>query len=192
MNAVVLMEQCAPQIAPVTLAAIVQQESGGNPLAVHDNTSGKSYAPTTVAEAAQLTRELIGQGHSVDIGLAQINSRNLPRLGLGVDQVLDPCANLHAAQTVLMEGWMRSGDLRATLSAYNTGKLRGAVGMAYGEKVFGKAGVVVPAIPGGKLAQWASSDPANIGALPPVRPVITWTPQASPLAPQGGGLAVKW
>jgi type IV secretion system protein VirB1 len=58
MNAIVLMEQCAPQIAPVTLAAIVQQESGGNPLAVHDNTSGKSYAPTTVAEAAQLTREL--------------------------------------------------------------------------------------------------------------------------------------
>ena len=97
MNAIALMQQCAPQVAPVTLAAIVQQESGGNPLALHDNTSGKSYAPTTVAEAARLARELIAQGHSVDIGLAQINSRNLPRLGLGVDQVLDPCANLHAA-----------------------------------------------------------------------------------------------
>ncbi len=192
MNAVVLMEQCAPQIAPVTLAAIVQQESGGNPLAVHDNTSGKSYAPTTVAEAARLTRELIALGHSVDIGLAQINSRNLPRLGLGVDQVLDPCTNLHAAQTVLMEGWMRSGDLRATLSAYNTGQLHSPVGMAYGEKVFGKAGVkagvVVPAIPGGRLSQWVTDS----AALPPVRPVITWTPQASPLAPEGGGLAVQW
>ena len=125
-----MMEQCAPQVAPVTLAAIVQQESGGNPLALHDNTSGKGYAPATVAEAARLARELIAQGHSVDIGLAQINSRNLPRLGLGVDQVLDPCANLRAAQTVLMEGWMRSGDLRATLSAYNTGRLRSPVGMA--------------------------------------------------------------
>ncbi|MDE2175492.1 MAG: lytic transglycosylase domain-containing protein [Betaproteobacteria bacterium] len=192
MTPVAMLEQCAPQIAPVTLAAIVQQESGGNPLAVHDNTSGKSYAPTTVAEAARLTRELIGQGHSVDIGLAQINSRNLPRLGLGVDQVLDPCENLRAAQTVLMEGWKRSGDLRAALSVYNTGKRHSPVGMAYGEKVFGKAGVVVPAIPGGQLAQWASSDSTNMSALPPVRPVITWTPQASPLAPQGGGLAVKW
>lgn len=192
MTPVAMLQQCAPQIAPVTLAAIVQQESGGDPLAMHDNTSGKSYRPASVAEAARIARELIARGHSVDIGLAQINSRNLPRLGLGVDQVLDPCANLRAAQTVLMEGWMRSGDLRATLSAYNTGQLHSPVGMAYGEKVFGKAGVVVPAIPGGKLAQWASSDPANIGALPPVRPVITWTPQASPLAPKGDGLAVKW
>ena len=188
MSAIALMEQCAPQVAPVTLAAIVQQESGGNPLALHDNTSGKGYAPATVAEAARLARELIAQGHSVDIGLAQINSRNLPRLGLGVDQVLDPCANLRAAQTVLMEGWMRSGDLRATLSAYNTGKLSSAVGMAYGEKVFGKAGVVVPAIPGGQIASWATVG----AALPPVRPVLTWTPQASPLTPKSDGLVAKW
>ena len=188
MNAIVLMEQCAPQIAPVTLAAIVQQESGGNPLAVHDNTSGKSSRPASVAEAARIARELIARGHSVEIGLAQINSRNLPRLGLGVDQVLDPCANLHAAQTVLMEGWMRSGDLRATLSAYNTGQLHSPVGMAYGENVFGKAGIVVPAIPGGQIASWATVG----AALPPVRPVITWTPQASPLAPKGDGLKASW
>ncbi|CDW92602.1 MULTISPECIES: lytic transglycosylase domain-containing protein [Thiomonas] len=188
MSAIALMEQCAPQVAPVTLAAIVQQESGGNPLALHDNTSGKSYAPATVAEVARLARELIAQGHSVDIGLAQINSRNLPSLGLGVDQILDPCMNLSAAQTVLLEGWSRSGDLRSTLSAYNTGKLSSPVGMAYGEKVFGKAGVVVPAIPGGQIASWATVG----AALPPVRPVVTWTPQASPLAPKGDGLAAKW
>jgi type IV secretion system protein VirB1 len=128
MTPVAMLEQCAPQIAPVTMSAIVQQESGGNPLVLHDNTSGKSYRPATVADAARIARELIAQGHSVDIGLAQINSKNLPRLGLGVDQVLDPCANLHAAQTVLMEGWKRSGDLRATLSVYNTGKLHSPVG----------------------------------------------------------------
>ena len=188
MTPVAMLEQCAPQIAPVTMSAIVQQESGGNPLSLHDNTSGETYRPTSVAEAARIARELIASGHSVDIGLAQINSKNLPRLGLGVDQVLDPCANLHAAQTVLMEGWKRSGDLRATLSVYNTGKLHSPVGMDYGERVFGKAGVVVPAIPGGQIASWA----AGGAALQPVRPVLTWTPQASPLAPKGGGLAVKW
>jgi type IV secretion system protein VirB1 len=187
MTPTALMEQCAPQIASVTMAAIVQQESGGNPLALHDNTSGKSYAPAAVAEAAQLARELINQGHSVDIGLAQINSRNLPGLKLSVDQALDPCANLRAAQTVLMDGWMRSGDLRATLSVYNTGRLRSPVGMAYGEKVFGNAGVVVPAIPGGRMAPWVA---AGGPAMPPVRPIVTWTPQASQLAPRGGGLEV--
>ena len=188
MTPVAMLEQCAPQVAPVTLAAIVQQESGGNPLALHDNTTGKSYAPATVADAARLAGELIAQGHSVDIGLAQINSRNLPRLGLGVDQVLDPCTNLRAAQTVLLEGWTRSGDLCATLSAYNTGHPGGPVGMAYGKKVFEKAGVTVPAIPGGRMAPWAAVG----AALPPVRPVVTWTPQASPLAPTGDGLAAKW
>jgi type IV secretion system protein VirB1 len=71
------------------------------------------------------------------------------------------------------------------LSAYNTGKLHSPVGMAYEEKVFGKAGVVVPAIPGGRVAQWATDG----AALPPVRPVLTWTPQASPLAPKGDGLS---
>jgi type IV secretion system protein VirB1 len=182
------MEQCAPQVAPVTLAAIVQQESGGNPLALHDNATGKSYRPADMAEAAQLARELIAQGHSVDIGLAQINSRNLPSLGMTVDQVLQPCENLRAAQAVLLSGWKRSGDLRATLSAYNTGRLSSQVGAAYGAKVFGKAGVTVPAIPGGQMAQWATVG----AAMPPVRPVVTWTPRASPLAPNGGGLATRW
>jgi type IV secretion system protein VirB1 len=183
-----LIHECAPQIAPVTMAAIAQQESGGNPLALHDNTNGKSYRPSTMVEAARIARRLIAAGNSVDIGLAQINSKNLPKLNLSVEQALDPCQNLRAAQAVLMEGWTRSGNLRATLSAYNTGELRGPVGMAYGEKVFGKAGVVVPAIPGGVVASWATDG----AALPPVRPVLTWTPQASPLAPKGDGLNVRW
>jgi len=166
----------------------VQQESGLNPLALHDNTTGKSYKPNDFAEAARIARTLIGLGHSVDIGLAQINSRNLQRLGVGIEQALQPCENLRAAQAVLLDGWRRSDDLRATLSAYNTGKLRSPVGAAYGAQVFGKAGVTVPAIPGGQMAQWAAT-----GAdLPPVKPVVTWTPQASPLSPKGGELAVRW
>ena len=57
MTPVALMEQCAPAIAPVTLAAVVQQESGGNPLALHDNTAGKSYRPASLTEAAQIARK---------------------------------------------------------------------------------------------------------------------------------------
>jgi len=188
MTPIALMEQCAPAIAPVTMAAVVQQESGGNPLALHDNTTGRSYRPASLAETAQLARDLIAQGHSVDIGLAQINSRNLSSLGMTVDQVLQPCENLRAAQAVLLDGWRRSGDLRSTLSAYNTGRLDSPVGLQYGASVYGKAGVTVPAIPGGQMAPWATVG----AALPPVRPVVTWTPQASPLSPNGDGLRARW
>jgi len=188
MSTAALLDQCAPAIAPVTMAAVVQQESGGNPLALHDNTSGKSYWPASLTEAAQIARILIAQGHSVDMGLAQINSRNLPRLGVSVDQVLQPCENLRAAQAVLLEGWKRSADLRATLSAYNTGQLASPVGAKYGAQVYSKAGVTVPAIPGGRMAQWTAAG----AALPPVKPMLSWTPQASPLTPKGNGLAARW
>jgi type IV secretion system protein VirB1 len=187
-----MLEQCAPQIAPVTLAAVVQQESGGNPLALHDNTSGKSYRPASVADAAGIARDLIAAGHSVDIGLAQINSRNLPGLRLNVNQIFDPCTNIHAAQTILLRGWNQSGgDLIRALAAYNTGSVGSAVGRKYAAQVFGQAGVTVPAmvpgIPGGKVANWTVK---AMSGLPPVRPVITWTPQASPLLPQAGSLAL--
>jgi len=74
------------------------------------------------------------------------------------------------------------------LSAYNTGKLHGLAGAIYGSQVYAKAGVAVPAIPGGQLARWVTSG----AALPPVRPVVSWTPQASPLSPKGDGLGAHW
>ena len=194
MTPVVLLHQCAPQVSVVTMAAIVKQESGGNPLALHDNTTGKSYQPASLAGAAKLAADLIQQGHSVDIGLAQINSRNLSDLNLDVAQVLEPCANIHAAQTILLRGWKQSGgDLRGALSAYNTGNTGSGVGAKYAAQVFSRAGVIVPAVPGGKLANWTLADVGQTGGgLPPVRPAITWTPQASPLSPRSGGLTTRW
>ena len=188
------IEECAPKVAAVTMAAIVQQESGGNPLALHDNTTGQSYRPANLAEAARFARMLIQAGHSVDLGLAQINSRNLPALGLDADQVFDPCSNLHAAQVILLRAWSQSaGSLRGALSAYNTGNATGIVGARYSARVYAQAGVVIPAIPGGRLARWAVDGvPASRPDLPPVRPRITWTPQASPLAPRANGLKAQW
>ena len=174
-----LIEQCAPQVAPITMAAIVQQESGGDSLALHDNDSGKTYHPGSLYEAAKTAGDLIRQGHSVDIGLAQINSKNLTSLGLTVDQVLDPCANLAAAQTILMSAWAQSGgNLQGAVSAYNTGHTRGPSGAQYGTGVLQKAGV--PSIPGGHLARWAMTTQNQGEASPSV-----WTPQSSPLTPKG-------
>ena len=38
-----LIRHCAPAVAPSTMTAIVRVESGGNPFAVGDNTTRRSY-----------------------------------------------------------------------------------------------------------------------------------------------------
>ena len=182
---------CAPDIAPITIAAIVQQESGGNPFLLHDNTARKSWQPANATASAKLAYALIKSGHSVDIGLAQINSKNLPALGLSVENALVPCTNLRAAQLVLKLAWQQSGhDLRRTLAAYNTGKTDSSVGAHYSAKVFSNAGVLVPEIPGGQMAAWTKHELSWAPSrLPAIRPILTWTPAASPLNPISNGLS---
>lgn len=189
MTAFDLIHLCAPDLAPVTIAAIVQQESGGNPLLLHDNTTRLTLRPKTVAEAAKLAQALISSGHSIDIGLAQINSKNLPTMRLEIEDALDPCTNLRAAQAIMKKAWEQSGhDLRGALAAYNTGKTATSVGAHYSAQVFAQVGVKVPEIPGGKMPPWVNHLGWNPSTLPPIRPVITWTPAASPLTPNATGL----
>jgi type IV secretion system protein VirB1 len=171
--------ECAPIVHPVTMAAIVMHESAGNPFAIHNNTSGRSYRPTSIANAVGLADEMIARGDSVDLGLAQINNKNLARLGLTTQSVFDPCKNLAGSQIILLDGWQKSGgDLRKTLSAYNTGKLDGATGERYADAVYQQAGVVIPAIPGTQQPHRTSTK-----ALPPIKVRVNWMPAASPFTP---------
>lgn len=190
MLALALLAACAPLVDPITIAAVVQNESGGNPLAMHDNADGKSYSPKNLDDAVALAKRLIASGHSVDLGLAQINSKNLKWVGLSVEQSFDACSNLQASQQVLIDAHKRSGgDLQKTLQIYNTGKTAGS---QYSSKVYGKAGVVVPAIPGGSLANWTKKDmPVAEGAAnsKPFVAKVEWSPAASPFEPDGGGMS---
>ena len=69
---------CAANVAPVTLAAVIRVESTGNPLALHVNgLVGPQPHPTTVADAVNLAEHAIRLGYTVDLGLMQVNSRNL-------------------------------------------------------------------------------------------------------------------
>ena len=71
---------CALNVAPVTLEAVIGVESGGNPLALNVNgLAGPQPRAGTPDEAATIARRYIAAGYSVDIGLMQINSRNLRR-----------------------------------------------------------------------------------------------------------------
>lgn len=120
---------CAVHVAPVTVQAIIGVESGGNPIAINVNHLGHALHPSTAREAATLARHYIARGYSVDLGLMQINSRNLASVGLTIEQALTPCRNIAAGGRILLADYSDAeqrfgagqGALLAALSAYNTG-----------------------------------------------------------------------
>ena len=125
-----LAEHCAPSVHPATMAAIARVESGLNPLAIGINGRVRiTRQPSTSSEAVDTAKQLLRMNLSIDLGLAQINSANLARLGLSIEQAFEPCANLRAAETVLRGCYdsaarrLGSGQpaLQVALSCYNTG-----------------------------------------------------------------------
>ncbi len=98
------IQQCAAQIAPVTMAAIVRVESGGDPLAMWDNTAHKGYGPHTLGQALAILRRLMaaspgGRGHRPG------GYRELPEYGLTPATALNACTNLHAGAAILQAAW---------------------------------------------------------------------------------------
>jgi type IV secretion system protein VirB1 len=116
------------------MRSIIAVESGGNEFAINVNQPrglppvGPQH-PTSAAEAAQIAHRYIAEGYSVDIGIAQVNSRNLGVLGLTVEQALDPCANVAGGYAILNKYYLAAlsqfhdkGIAKAAaVSAYNTG-----------------------------------------------------------------------
>ncbi|MDC9654365.1 lytic transglycosylase domain-containing protein [Xanthomonas perforans] len=131
-----LVETCAPTVAAATIQHIVQVESGGNRLALNVNAKRKGEAapriktkPRSSEEAASIAKQYIEAGYSVDLGLMQVNSRNLTSLGYTVQDMFEPCNNLAAGAAVLTSFYrgavpkFGAGQraLLHSLSAYNTG-----------------------------------------------------------------------
>lgn len=180
-----LLMMCAPAVDPVTMAAVVKQESGGQPWVVNNNTTKKSVTFTSKAAAVAASVAAIGRGESVDMGLAQINSKNLPTLGLSVEQVFAPCTNIATGARILATGYKKAGSLSGALSMYNTGRSNSKTGVAYAQKVFGQAGATVPGIPGGQLAKLPETPSFAIhpSTLPTVRLVITPSSFSAAISP---------
>lgn len=156
----VLSQQCAPGVAPATLLAIVRAESGLDPLAIGVNAvAAPRPRPTTRTEAIAAARALVAAGRDIDLGLAQINVRNLARLGLSLEAAFDPCRNLAAAAHILREGYERGrarhgpgqAALRVALSVYNTGHVGRGLANGYVARVLGQA-----------------APPARASVIPPV------------------------
>lgn len=166
-----LLKRCAPNVHPETMRAVLSTESRGNVLAVADagpvalpwsqrKSMVRSHYPATTGEAVALVQDLLARGHTVSLGLAQINDRNLARLGLTVQDVFEPCVNVAAGASILSAFYASavkeygSGPraLRAALSAYNSGSFVRGEQDGYVDLVFQQAGkplVLREGVPGG-------------------------------------------
>ena len=165
-----LAAQCAPNVAPATIAAIVQTESRGNELAIGVNGLGRQPLPaSSVEQAVRTARYYVSKGYSVDLGLGQINSRNMKALGLTWDTVFEPCTNIAAAGAVISgnyrsvrEGLHPQRALRIALSMYNTGSQSRGFTNGYVGRVVGNAGISDGIQPVAvKVAAFSSSDDSS-------------------------------
>ena len=145
------------------MASIVAVESSDRPLAIHDNTSERSFLPDSRRAAVVLATKLVKRGDSVDMGLTQINSGTLGTLDLTPREAFDPCRNLRASAKMLSKFYdkarARYGPgqiaLRRALGAYNTGSL--GSGDAYARHVVTTAKRLPTAL--------ATSVPAKVPAI---------------------------
>src|SRR5215469_17428315 len=141
-----LANKCAPDIPLLTLRALVRAESGFRPYAVSldyprrtareqgltDGVILLARQPKNWAEARSWTYWFLKRNRSVSIGLSQISTRNVAGLGLTIEQLFDPCANLQASSLLLKRTYRDArvtlGDeqtaLYHALSLYNSGSGR--------------------------------------------------------------------
>lgn len=130
-----LAQQCAPAVPVPVAAAIVKTESAFRPLAIGVNHAARVKQPASYEEAVLTAKNLIARGYSIDLGLAQINSKNLPRLNLSVEQVFDPCTNLSALQRIFTQCHASGGNLQRAFSCYNTGNHQSGFSNGYVSRV---------------------------------------------------------
>jgi type IV secretion system protein VirB1 len=183
-----LLARCAPTVHPETMSAVISAESRGNQFAIADagpvalpwsqrKSMVRSFYPGSADAAVAKATELIRAGHTVSLGLAQINDRNLARYGVTVRDVFDPCTNVWVGGRILTDFYVRAvkkfGNgpeaLHASLSAYNSGDwFRGAKD-GYVSLVYRQAGrglSALPVKPSQTMGTWAKSSPD------PLAPVV--------------------
>ena len=163
-----LASQCAPTVAPETVLAIIQTESSGEQFALNVNGGKQPARQTNAADAAATASRYVAAGYSVDLGLGQINSRNMRWLGLTWETVFDPCTNVAALARVLTTNYnsVKAGRdpqtaLRVALSMYNTGSQTRGFRNGYVAKVLRNAGVAQSAASGAPLILAAAAPLPN-------------------------------
>lgn len=140
-----LMDQCAPQVSPVLMHALVRAESGGRPLAIGmDQPHVAVKQPETVQEAVASAKALAAAGRKFSVGLAQIHVSNVSLYGLSWEQAFDACQNLQVGQKILWNffhratasGYSGVAAVWAALRGYNSGGVHRTVSDDYASRIF--------------------------------------------------------
>ena len=123
---IALAQQCAPTVAPQTMAAIVNVESSYNPYAIGVVKGRLQRQPKNIQEAVATAKALAAAGWNFSIGIAQVNRYNLPKYNLTYEQGFEPCSNLWAGSKILENCFIRADNnqrtqqeaLKAAISCY--------------------------------------------------------------------------
>ncbi|PLZ01774.1 lytic transglycosylase [Burkholderia sp. WAC0059] len=150
-----LAQQCAPAVAPATMAAVVRVESDFNPYAIGVVHGHLDRQPVSLDEARATVRALDAAGWNYSVGLAQVNRANWLRAGLTPATAFDPCRNL-AAGAAILQGCFEQAPrtrtqvqdaLRAGLSCYASGDFSTGYRTGYVQRVVDEAEPVQPVVP---------------------------------------------
>lgn len=156
-----LAQQCAPTVAPQTMAAVVHVESSFNPYAIGVVGGRLARQPANFDEAVATAKALEADGWNFSLGVAQVNRYNLPKYKLTYEQAFEPCANMRVGSKILEDCFVRAtprtpneqAALQAAFSCYYSGNFtRGfrpdkAGEPSYVQKVLAQANVTPKAIP---------------------------------------------
>jgi type IV secretion system protein VirB1 len=192
-----LAQRCAPSVHPSTLSAIVWHESRYNPFAIGLNGTRARLPrqPRSKAEAVATAQWLVVNGFNFDSGLGQVNIKNVGWLGMSLDDLFDPCANLRGASRVLAScyakalkaGLVGQPALHGALSCYNAGNLTRGLTNGYVQSLASRATLRIPVL----MQDTPSSADARVLPSPATKeprpdntaPVDTTTGATQPEAP---------
>jgi type IV secretion system protein VirB1 len=103
-----LVHTCAPGVAPETMIAIVEVESGGDPFFISVVGAKLKVLPANAVEAVEAAQQLEALGKTFSVGIAQLPAKDLAKLGLTYEQAFDPCENLKAASRKLVSCYQKA------------------------------------------------------------------------------------
>lgn len=158
---VFLAGRCAPQVPADTLLAIAQTESDLNTNAISINRPRASarragYGDGEIILSSQPRNRMQARRwlhwfalhhFTVSVGLMQVNAETALRLGVNVNQLLDPCTNLRVGARILIAAYSQVARevgegfdaLDAALSIYNTGDSTAGLRNGYVSEVYAHA-----------------------------------------------------
>lgn len=105
-----LISQCAPDVSPDTMNALIMTESGANPYVIANVSDGTSKYFKDEKGAIEYAEKLTTENKRFSAGLTQIYSKNFPSLNLTNKTVFDPCTNIKAGAAVLTDNYLKQKE----------------------------------------------------------------------------------